>query len=340
MISYFNRLINKSKGGVFIIAEACDNHMGSLEIAKSLVDAAVYAGADAVKFQHHLPHEEMLEDVPKSKNFDEPLFDFLLKNSLNINDHVKLKKYCDQKKILYLCTPFSYMASKEISSLVPFFKIGSGEFQDYWFIDRLSKLKKPILFSSGMCSESELFENVDYFKSINIDFAILNCLSEYPPIYEDMNLGFIKTLTERLDGTVIGHSDHSNEIFTSIIACSFGAKIIEKHLTLSKFIKGPDSDVSIDPDQFKQLVNNLREINKTLGYRKKINRKEKIIRSWAYRSVVTTRDLKKNTKLSHLDIKTKRPGIGINSKSYKLIINKKLKKNVKANKLLALSDFE
>ena len=149
-MSYFNELVNKTKGNVFMIAEACDNHMGSYEMAKALARGAKKAGCDAVKFQHHLPSEEMLRDAKMSDNFDEHLFDFLIQNALSIDDHKNLKNFCDEIGILYLCTPFSLPAAKEILDLVPFFKIGSGECNNYPLIELISSFKKPMIISTGM----------------------------------------------------------------------------------------------------------------------------------------------------------------------------------------------
>ena len=338
-MNFFKNLISKSNGNVFVIAEACDNHMGSYDIATALVDAAKYSGADAVKFQHHLAYEEMLKESPMSDNFTEPLYDFLQRNSLTLENHKKLKKYCDDKDIIYLCTPFSYKAALEVKDLVPFFKIGSGEFQDHWFIDRLKEINKPVLFSSGMCTWDELVLNIKHLEKLNFDFAIMNCLSEYPPNYQDMNLGLIKILKNEFPCIEIGHSDHSPDISTSIVATAYGAGIIEKHLTISEFIPGPDKSVSINPQLFKQLVTSLRYIKSTLGESKIINKKEEEIRTWAYRSVVSTNELEAGKIISKKDICTKRPGTGVLSIDYKKIIGKKVKNKILKNQFIKLEDL-
>lgn len=331
-MSYFKDL---TKNKLFVIAEACDNHMGSFDMAIALVDAAVSSGVDAIKFQHHLAYEEMLEDAPMSDNFSEPLFDFLERNALTLDEHIRLKEYCDSKKITYLCTPFSYKAATEIKNLVPFFKIGSGEFQDKWFIDNLVALKKPVLFSTGMCSWNELLQNVMYIKETGLDFALMNCLSEYPPNYKDMNLNVITKMINTFDNTIIGHSDHSPEIYTSVIAASLGAKIIEKHLTISSFVPGPDQSVSITSDQFRNLVDACKYAPDVTGGEKQIHDKEIDIRTWAYRSVVSRRDIQEGEVIKIEDICTKRPGTGIPSAKYKSIIGKKVIKKIPENSLIS-----
>lgn len=330
-MSSFKKLVDNSCGNVFIIAEACDNHMGSLEMAKALARAAKEAGADAVKFQHHIAEEEMLRSAVMSDNFDQHLFDFLKENSLSLSQHQHLKEFCDEINIEYLCTPFSFKAAVEIAELVPFFKIGSGEFQDHWYIDRLRGLNKPVLFSTGMCNEQELYTNINYLEKTGLDFALLNCISEYPPKLKDMNLRFVRKLVELYPSIVIGHSDHTPSTQSSVIAASFGAKIIEKHLTLSHFIAGPDKDVSLDPTQFSRLCSELRTINVMCDIEKKLHENEKPIRNWAYRGIVANRDMLRGEIIDENCIQTKRPGIGIPSKDYRKVLGKELVDDVQSN---------
>lgn len=337
-MSYFNELVNKTKGNVFMIAEACDNHMGSYEMAKALARGAKKAGCDAVKFQHHLPSEEMLRDAKMSDNFDEHLFDFLIQNALSIDDHNNLKNFCDEIGILYLCTPFSLPAAKEILDLVPFFKIGSGEFQDLWFIDNLKKFNKPLLLSTGMCSWDEIIESKNSLK--DVEYALMNCLSEYPVNIQDLNLGVIKKMIEEFPGTIIGHSDHSQTNFTSVIAVSYGAKIIEKHITLSTLISGPDKDVSISIEQMQDLVFECKSVNKVTNNKKILNNLEKDIRDWAYRSVISNQNIEKDQVITEEMICSKRPVGGIPSKDYKKVIGLRAIKNIKKNNFINWEDLE
>jgi len=337
---FFEDLVNSARGGVYFIAEACDNHMGSFEYAKALVRAAKDSGADAVKFQHHLVAEEMLESCEMSDNFETHLYDFLLENALSLAQHKALKEYCDEQKITYLCTPFSWKAATEISDLVPFFKIGSGEFSDYWFIDKLANLRKPIIFSTGMSSEDELVANHKYFQNLGLDFSMLNCLSEYPPIYTDLNLEYISRLLQLFPETTIGHSDHTDDIASSLVAIAKGARIIEKHLTLSRFVGGPDASVSITPEQFKMLAAMGRKVRSSLGEaNKQVRPRERKVRDWAYRSIVSTRHLEAGSIIVSEDICTKRPGTGVPSKMYKEFIGKTVARDIPQNTLMRLEDL-
>jgi N-acetylneuraminate synthase len=330
-----------SQDNVLIIAEACDNHFGSIEKAKKMIELAKKAGANIIKFQHHLPDEEMLPDVPKSKNFKVSLYEFLKKNALKLNDHKILKEYCKKIGITYLCTPFSYKAAKDLMNLnVCGFKIGSGELSDHPTIKKICDFKKPILLSTGMSTDNEIKETYSILIKKNIHFALMNCLSEYPPDYRDLNLKYILKMKKNFKKAAIGHSDHTEDIFSSIAAVALGAFIIEKHVTLDKSFEGPDKDVSIDFNDLTKMVYQIRLIEKSLGEKRKINNKEKIIRSWAHRSIVTIKEIKKGDIFSENNIWTKRPGIGIPAAEYEKIIGKIASKNINNNTLLKMNDVK
>ncbi len=338
------RIGNRSIGpghSVFIVAEACDNHLGDVSVAKEMVRLAKLAGADAIKFQHHLPDEEMLPDVPMSENFNEPLYEFLKKHALRIRDHAVLKEYCEDCGIMYLCTPFSYKAALELNELkVEAFKIGSGEMTDIPSLQKIARLGKPMLLSTGMSTLDEIDETVQALKREKVDLALLNCVSEYPPVYEDINLGVIRTLQQRYPGVVIGHSDHTPDLYTSFAAVALGASIIEKHVTIDKLQPGPDQAVSIDMTELHDLVGGIRKIEKALGSEKRVHGRERPIREWAFRSVVSLVDIKAGQKIAGEMVWTKRPGTGIPSKRMHEVIGKTAKVNIPANTLIRWEDLE
>jgi N,N'-diacetyllegionaminate synthase len=165
----------------FIIAEGCDNHLGNMDTAKEMIRQSKAAGADAIKFQHHLPDEEMLRDgVPMSANFNMPLYEFLQLYALTLDQHRELKQYCDELGIIYLCTPFSTKAALEIQDFVPAFKIGSGELTDIPSLKVIAGLGKPVILSSGMSVYEEIDETINALKPINSELMLMNCTSEYP----------------------------------------------------------------------------------------------------------------------------------------------------------------
>jgi len=324
---------------VFIVAEAAVNHMGNMMLAKSMVDVAKESGCDAIKFQHHLPDEEMLPEIPMSSNFEEPLYELLKKYDLTLEQHREIKRYCDQQEIMYLCTPFSLKAAIEIAPLVPAFKIGSGELTDIPSLKEIAKLGKPMIISTGMSTMDEIATTFSEISAINNHVILMNCTSEYPPKYEDINLGFISELKNRFK-TVVGHSDHTPDNYTCYAAVAVGAKIIEKHFILEKHIKGPDNSVSITPSQLGELVEGIRKIELAMGGEKKIHELEKQIRSWAHRSIVAIKNIKKGEIFSRDNLWTKRPGTGIPSINLPKIIGKIAARDIQTNTLLRQEDVE
>ena len=330
----FKNFINSKN--TIVIAEACDNHFGSLDNAKKMVIEAKKSGADVIKFQHHIPDEEMLPIVPRSKNFKLSLYDFLKKYSLKLKDHYELLKFTKKHKIKYLCTPFSLKAAQELDEMgVEWYKIGSGEFTDLPFIREVLKFNKPVIFSTGMSTINEIDKVYNFIlKNKKNDFALMNCTSEYPPKLSDINLGFLNIMKKKYKKSIIGHSDHTNTVSTSLAASVMGAKIIEKHVYLEGKNFGPDRDVSINFKQLAFLVKSLNQIKISLGSHKKIYKKEIKIRQWARRSLFATKAIKKGEMLTKKNIWSIRPGTGIPSQYFDKLIGKKIMKSIKKGKLL------
>ena len=322
----------------FIIAEACDNHLGRMDYAKRMVDIALLCGANAIKFQHHLPDEEMLKDVPMSDNFKEPLYDILKKYSLTLENHQELKHYCDEKGILYMCTPFSLKAATEIEDLVPLYKIGSGECTDTPTLIEIAKKGKPMIISTGMANIDEIEYTLKTLEPYNKNIVIMNCTSEYPPNYNDINVKLIPKLSERFN-ILVGHSDHTPDNYTCFAAVSHGARVIEKHIILDKILPGPDQNVSIDPLGLHDLVDGIRKVEMSLGENKEIHDLEKPIKEWARRSIVSIKDIKEGEVFSTDNLWTKRPGTGIPAKELFDILGKTAKKDIKKDLLLERDSF-
>lgn len=330
-----------SDNPVFIIAEGCDNHMGNLDTAKEMASLAKLSGCDCIKFQHHLPDEEMLPDTPMSSNMEIPLYDFLKQNALTLKQHEELMKYCQRIGIQYLCTPFSLKAAYEINEMgVEAFKIGSGEMTDIPTLVQIAKIGKPMIVSTGMCTMNEIKRTYDTLISMRTQLALTNCLSEYPPRYEDMNLRVIETMRESFPSAVIGHSDHTPDLFTSYAAVALGAKIIEKHVIINKLTKGPDQSVSIDFHDLSTLVNGIRKIEASLGSTKRVNEQEKSIREWAFRSLVSLKSITKGEIITDEMIWSKRPGTGIPSYKMDEVIGRRAARDVVSNTLISWDDVE
>lgn len=325
----------------FIIAEGCDNHMGDMEAAREMCRQAKLAGADCIKFQHHLPDEEMLKDVPMSSNFDMPLYEFLKLHALTLEQHAELMDYCKEIGILYLCTPFSLKAAYELNEIgAPAFKIGSGEMTDIPTLQKIAKIGKPMIISTGMSTMDEIRRTYNVLVDSGAEFAFTNCLSEYPPKYEDVNLNVIGRMKNEFPKAVIGHSDHTPDLYTCYAAVALGADIIEKHVILNKQTPGPDQMVSIDFEDLYRLVDGIRKIELALGSEKVVHRNEKPIREWAFRSVVSLRNIKKGEIITQEMIWSKRPGTGIPSYKMQDVIGKKAKVDIVGNTLLKWEELE
>ena len=325
----------------FIIAEGGDAHLGSMDLAKEMIRLAKLAGSDAIKFQHHLPYEEMLRDTPTSDNMEEPLYDFLIKNALTIGQHIELKNYCDEIGIQYMCTPFSYKAAVELNDagILDVIKIGSGEMTDIPSLLRMAKFNKPMIVSTGMCTFEEIDETYSALIDAGVELALTNCVSEYPPVYDDINLHVINRMQDRYGAAIIGHSDHTPTLYTCFGAIMLGARIIEKHVIVSKLTPGPDQSVSIDFNELRQLVDGIRILEAASGDDKKIHEREADIRAWAFRSLVSCCEIKKGQVISQDMIWSKRPGTGIPAKEMNKVVGRIAARDIEDNALLSWEDF-
>lgn len=323
----------------FVIAEGCDNHLGNVQVAREMAREAKLAGADAIKFQHHLPDEEMLPDAPMSDNFEEPLYEFLKKYSLTLEQHHALKRYCDEIGILYMCTPFSWKAAKEINELVPMFKIGSGEMTDIPTLVRIGEYGKPMIVSTGMSTYDEIERTYRALVCRNVPLVLMNCLSEYPPVYEDLNLRVINEMMNRFPDAVVGHSDHTPDLYTCFAAVTLGAKVIEKHVILDKRQPGPDQSVSIEFDELARLVEGVRKIEASLGGEKRVHLKEEAVRTWAFRSIVSLRPISAGDVITQEDIWSKRPGTGIPAHQMDEVLGRRANKDIAENKQINWCDL-
>jgi N-acetylneuraminate synthase len=282
----------------------------------------------------------MLPDTPMSDNFHEPLYEFLKKYSLTLDQHAELMAYCKSIGITYLCTPFSYVAAKELAEAgIEVFKIGSGEMTDIPSLNKIAALGKPMILSTGMATLEEVDETVATIRAAGVPFALMNCVSEYPPVYEDMNLNVIRVLMDRYPDVTIGHSDHAPDLFTCYAAVALGARIIEKHIILDKLQPGPDQKVSIDMAELHELAGGIRKVERALGASKAVHPLEKQIRKWAFRSVVTIQPVRAGQVITEDLLGTKRPGTGIPSKRLPEVVGRTCSRAIPANTLISWDDL-
>lgn len=306
--------------GIFIIAEAGVNHNGSLETAKRLVDAAAQAGADCVKFQTYITEEDTSvfaaqADYQKQNTGDggQSQYEMLKKLELGYEQFRELKRYCGEKGILFLSSPFELRSVAFLEEIgIPFWKIASSEVTNYPFLKKIAQTGKPIVMSTGMCTLQEIRQAVDVLESCGErEIVLLQCNTEYPTPMQDVNLRAMQGLQKEF-GYPVGYSDHTQGIEIPIAAAALGAVIIEKHFTLDKHMVGPDHIASLDPKELEAMVRAIRNVEMALGSpAKEISESERKNRVAARKSIVAARDIRRGEILTEENIAAKRPGGGI-----------------------------
>lgn len=325
----------------FIIAEVGINHEGSFDKAIQLVDAVVQAKADCVKFQCHIAEAEMIPtDMRPGKISQERLWDIIKRCELTEGEERRIKKYCEEKGIIYLCTPFSREAADRLYALdVSGFKIGSGECNNLPLLEHIAKMGKPIILSTGMNDLASIKKSLTVIKKYNCSVMLMHCTSIYPTPYEKVHLAAIKELQGTFD-LPVGLSDHSIGIYTCLGAVALGACALEKHFTISRKWPGPDVPISIEPDELADLVNGAKAIWQARGGSKTVLPEEKPVMAFAYACVVAIRDIKADETLSLDNIWVKRPGTGeIKAEFFNTIIGKKVRVDIKKNDQIKWEDI-
>ena len=308
---------------VFIVAEAGINHNGSIKIAKKMIYEAKRAGADAIKFQTFKADDLAASNSKFYKIFKNLEFDE--------RDFKELLTYAKKCKIIFFSTPFSEQAVDTLEKLkVPLFKIASGDLTHIPLLKYTAKKKKPMIISSGLADIVEVKNAVSAIKSQrNNKIIILHSVSAYPTPPEQTNLNVIKTLKNEFCYP-IGFSDNGPDILVPTTAVAVGAKVIEKHFTLDRKMKGPDQNFSADPNQFTLLVKRIREIEKILGDGKKRPQPSELDnRVNARRSLIANIFIKKGVQITKKMVGVKRPATGIPPSFIEKIIGKKARKNIK-----------
>jgi len=326
----------------FVIAEVGINHEGDFRKAIQLIDTAKNAGADCVKFQCHITEKEMIPtDMRPGKISKEKLWDIIKRCELSEEEEIKVKKYCEEKKILYLSTPFSREAADRLEKMgVAAFKIGSGECNNTPLIEHIAKKGKPIILSTGMNDIPSITRGVRVIKKYKAPFMLMHCVSMYPTPYNKLRLKSILEL-QKVFRVPVGLSDHSLGIYTCLGAVSLGACALEKHFTISRSWPGPDVPLSIEPQELKEMVVGSRAIWEALKGKKEIQKEEKPVIDFAYASVVTIKPVNKDERFSLENIWVKRPGTGyfIGEDLYK-ILGKKANRNLSKDVQLAKGDVK
>ena len=306
-------------GHVFIIAEAGDNHNGNVDLAFQLVDKAVEAGADCVKFQTFVTEEviskraEKAEYQKETTGTEESQYEMVKKLELTFDHFRELQKYAQKKGLLFLSTPFDIPSVDFLESIdVPYFKIPSGEITNLPYLIRIAQTGRDIILSTGMAEMAEISAAVGVLKEHGAgEISLLHCNTEYPTPMEDVNLRAMLTLKKEF-GVRVGYSDHTKGIEVPIAAAALGAEIIEKHFTLDHNMEGPDHMASLEPDELKAMVAGIRNIEKALGSGiKTASDSEKKNIDIARKSIVARRKIARGEIFTEDNLAVKRPGNGI-----------------------------
>lgn len=345
---HFKRKINLSgkiiqdQSPTYIIAEAGVNHGGDLSVAFKLVDVAAAAGADAVKFQAFRTEKLILNSVEKApyqKNTTEATesqFQMLKKLELQKENYVALMNYCEKMKIAFLITPFDEQSLSELEEIgVKGYKIASTDTTNLLFLRKVAKTGKPLILSTGMCNLEEVNAALEEIHPHNDQVILLQCTANYPIRNDEANLNVIHTFKSHFD-MLIGYSDHSVGIGAAPYAVPMGAKVLEKHFTLDKGAKGPDHMASLDPDELKQFVQEVRRIEQYMGqFEKEPTASEKLTKKSLQKNLVAARDIEKGAEIQEDDIVAKRTGgVGISPIRYKDVVGSRAKKSFKMDEVI------
>ncbi|MBS1238345.1 MAG: neuB [Deltaproteobacteria bacterium] len=331
---------------VFIIAEAGVNHNGSVEIAKKMIDAAVKAGVDATKFQTFIPEAIVSRRAPKSEyqrkttHKEESQLAMLKKLALDADAHRKLLAYCKKRGIQFLSTPFDLQSIDLLNNFgLEIFKIPSGEITNLPYLKKIGSLKKKIIMSTGMADMKEISKAIKIIVEAGIakkNITLLHCNTEYPTPMNDVNLRAMITMKNAFD-VKVGYSDHTLGIEIPVAAVALGAKVIEKHFTLSRKMTGPDHKASLEPKELKAMVTAIRNVEIALGNGiKQPSPSELENRNIVRKSIVALRNIKKGDHFTEKNITTKRPATGISPFKWDSVIGRTAKRDFVEDELIEI----
>ncbi|WP_395687129.1 N-acetylneuraminate synthase [Caenimonas koreensis] len=334
---------------VFVIAEAGVNHNGDLGMAMQLCEEALDAGADAVKFQTFRAEDLVVPGAPTAQYQERQTgstdqFAMLRSLELSRSQHQKLKAHCDKIGIEFFSTPFSVDAVDMLVDLgVKRLKMSSGELTHRALVEHAAKQRMPLIISTGMATMDEIREALQWIRGARGDLegvTVLHCTSAYPAPDESLNLEAIRTMARDL-GVEIGYSDHSLGIEASIAAVCVGATLIEKHLTLDNALPGPDHSASLEPGEFKRMVDGIRRVTAMLGDGVKApTAQERDTARVARRSVVAAVDIPAGTKVTDAMLMCRRPATGIAPRELPLLVGYVARKAIAKDSVLQWDQFE
>lgn len=331
----------------YVIAEAGLNHNGDLDIAKKLIDVAAMSGCDCVKFQKrdvaNLAIKEVLD--AEDKRFPElgsTYREIREKLEFNFEQYEQLVAYCKERKIDFLCTPFDVKSVDFLEKLgVQAYKIASHNLTNLPLIEYVARIHKPMFLSTGMSTYEEIDETVKVLWKHKTPFALMHCMSIYPHPPKQANLAIMKELKRRYPDVPIGYSGHDLGYLATLSAVAKGACIVEKHITLSKKMVGFDHHFSLEPDELKQMVHDIREIDLTEGTSERtVKEQEWVTRRKYHASIVSAIDIEAGQVITQEMLTTKNPGTGLETRYIPSIVGKKAKIKILKDTLINFDMLE
>lgn len=317
----------------YVIAEIGVNHNGDLTTAKQLVDAAVAAGVDAVKFQKRKLSEtyrrEILDQPRHGEQGLQYLVPLLVEFELPDEAFRELHGYCRSRDITFMCTPWDRASVDFLETMqLDGYKIGSPDMTNFPLIEYVAATGKPLLMSTGMSTEEEIRRTLAFLESLRAEYALFHCVSTYPAAPEEINLRFMQTLRE-WSGRPVGYSGHDTGTTISLAAVAMGARLLERHLTLDRGMRGPDHKASLEPAQFAEQVRALREVEMSLGVPHRwMTRGETLNRRTLAKSLVAATDIPAGTPITRVMVTSKSPGLGLSPQLVDKLVGRSLPRDV------------
>ena len=331
---------------ILVIAEAGVNHNGDMNLAKRLIDLALDAGADLVKFQTFSADRLATRQSKKADyqlattKSSETQYEMLSRLELTEKMHIELIEHCSKRGIGFLSTGFDI---KSVDILVKLgasrIKIPSGEINNLPYLRHIGQFSKPVILSTGMATIGEIEEAIDVLEKAGTprsQITLLHCTTEYPTPMEEVNLHAMTSL-QKTFGVAVGYSDHSEGIEVAVAAAALGATIIEKHFTLDKNLPGPDHQASLEPRELKAMVSSIRNIEKALGDGvKRLTPSEAVNKPVARKSLVAIKNIKQGEIFSVENVSAKRPGTGLSPMHWDSVIGRKAERDFMIDELIEL----
>lgn len=326
---------------VFIIAEIGSVHDGSFGNATKLIEAAAACGVDAVKFQTHIPEAETLPNAPMPPYFKgEPRFEYFRRTGFTLEQWKQLKQHCDEHDVTFLSSPFSEEAVDLLEKVgLSEYKIPSGEVTNLPMLEKIARLGKPVILSSGMSSWDEIDRAVEVIQKHNAPLTVLQCTSEYPCPYEQVGLNVMREMAARYN-VPVGLSDHTLTNYAVFAAVTLGAVVVEKHFTFSRLMYGSDARHSLEPAEMIDLVQGVRAIERMLAADvEKRTEPYQAMKNIFEKSLVAEVDISAGAILTRELVGIKKPGTGISAARLDEFIGRKIVRAIDAGNLLAEEDF-